>query len=841
MVSGRTITHYEVLEKIGEGGMGVVYKARDTRLNRLVAIKFLSPRLAGSRWAHERMLREARIISTLNHPHIAVIHEIDEWEGETFLVFEHLPGGNLHTRPPRTLAQALEHALQLADALAAAHRHGVVHRDVKPANVLFTEDDTLKLADFGLARQATDVHLTRAGTAMGTPVYMAPEQLQGAEADERSDVYSLGLVIHELIAGRLPEAGHALAAPLALRPVLERALEAEPVERYQSAGEMAADLHAAVARLESATRAETIPFRVEQRWRARWALFLAIGLAGLLVNHSPPPRRNTTVPGQLAVLPFTNEGGGPSWQIFCDGLTDTVSGALARLEKAPGPIRVVPASMVRRQSVATSSDARRLLGARFVVSGSLAPETRGVRLNVTVVDVQHTRPLGSESASFTPEQLPSLQDWVVDRVGRLLEITEEPAVVDSYRTHEPGAYELYLQGRGYLSHYDVPEDLGNAMAAFHKALQKDPRYALAQAGMAEALWRTWRNTKEPQWLEQASASARRASQLNGRLAPVHVILGRIESSRGRHQEAIAAFRRALELEPLNADAHGGLAEVWQSMGKTTEAEAEWRKTIELRPGDWLGYNNLGVFYSEQHRFADAERAFQQMIALVPENVVGFQNLGGLYMMMSRYAEACAALERALALKPTATGFSNLGTAYYYEGRYREAAAVLEKAVEQRPGDFVIWGNLGDARWLTPGQQDRARQAWNSAAELARGQLAINPGDAQVHSSLAVYEAHMGNRAAALADIARARRTLSSNARVLSKAARVYELCGRRREAFEALKAALQTGESPETLRREPDLAPLRRDPGCVQFLPKEVCHEPQDYTRNPGETRAPAH
>jgi tetratricopeptide (TPR) repeat protein len=193
------------------------------------------------------------------------------------------------------------------------------------------------------------------------------------------------------------------------------------------------------------------------------------------------------------------------------------------------------------------------------------------------------------------------------------------------------------------------------------------------------------------------------------------------------------------------------------------------------------------------------------------------------------------------LKATATGFSNLGTAYYYEGRYREATAVLEKAVEQRPSDFVIWGNLGDARRLTPELKDRARQAWNSAAALARGHLTINPGDAQARSSLAVYEAQMDNRTAALADIARALHTLSSNARVLSKAARVYELCGRRREAFEALKAALQTGESPMTLRREPDLAALLRDPACVQFLPKEVCYESETNTRNSGQTRASAH
>ena len=836
-MSGRTIAHYKILEKLGEGGMGVVYKARDTQLERLVAIKFLAPRLAHSPHARERFLREARIISALNHPHIAVIHEIGQSDGEIYLVFEYLPGGNLGTRAPHNLAAALKYALQLTDALAAAHRHGVVHHDIKPANVLFNEDNILKLADFGLARHANDVRLTGSGGAVGTPAYMAPEQFAGAEADTRSDVYSLGVVVYELVTGTLPQPGRALAVPLPLRPVLRRALDPEPRRRYASANEMGDDLRAAAAQLDSATRAETVELTLPHPRRALWALPVVVTLAAVLA--SDVPRRAAVPVQQLVVLPFANPGGAP-WQIFCDGLTDTLSTALSRLE-AEGSLQVASAGAVRKQSIATVSDARRILGARFAVTGTVQPETAGVRLTLSVLDARTSRVIGADTASFATEQMPFLQEWAVARVGRILEITgrrPDRSALEAYRTRQPGAYEFYLQGRGYLSHYDVPEDLANAVAAFHKALQRDPRYALAHAGMAEALWRTWHNTKDPQWLEQAAGSAERARRLNDRLAPVHVIVGRIENSRGQNQEALRSFRRALELEPLDAEAHSALALAWESMGRLTEAEAAFRNVLELRPGDWLGYNNLAAFYAEQHRFDDAEKVFRQMIALAPENVIGFQNLGGLYLMMGRYPEAGAALERALALKPTAAGYSNLGIAYYYQGRYAEAAAVIEKAVEQRPADFLYWGNLGDARWLALGQQDRARQAWDSAAGLARGQLAINPADAQVRSSLAVYEAQLGNRAAALSDIARARRTLSSNARVLSKAARVYELCGRRNEALAALKAALQTGESPENLRREPGMAALRRDPACAQVLTKEVCHEP-DESKAPAPAHAP--
>ncbi|HEY1240950.1 MAG TPA: protein kinase [Bryobacteraceae bacterium] len=821
------IAHYEILEKLGEGGMGVVYKARDTRLGRLVAIKFLAPRLADSPRARERFLREARIISTLNHPHVAVIHEVEESDGRIFLVFEHLPGGSLMTRPPRTLAHALEYALQLADALAAAHRHGVVHRDVKPSNILFTEDDTLKLADFGLARQTQDIHLTAVGMPMGTPAYMSPEQFQGAEADARSDVYSLGLVVYELVTGTLPQPGHTLAVPPQLQPILERALQTDPGRRYQNASEMAADLRGAAVQLESVTGAETVSLKIPPHRRAVWALPLLIVVSLLLVDHAPVRSGQVSSAEQLVVLPFANDGD-PSWRVFCDGLTDTLSASLTRLENTNGSIRIAPADAVRRHSIATSSDARRMLGARLAITGTLRPETAGVRLTLRLVDTRDSRPLGVQTASFASDQLPFVQEWAVAGVARMLEIPgirEDSTALDAYRARQPGAYEFYLQGRGYLSHYDVPEDLANAVAAFHKALQRDPRYALAEAGMAEALWRTWRTTKDPQWLEQAAASAARARQLNDRLAPVHVILGRIESSRGRNQEALRAFRRALDFEPLNPGAHAGLGGVWTSMGNLGEAEAAYRKVIELRPREWPGYNDLAAFYTEQHRFPEAETVFQQMIALAPENVVGYQNLGGCYLMMARYTEAASVLERALALQPTGPAYSNLGTAYYYEGRYAEAAAAMEKAREQRPADYLLWGNLGDAYWFAPGQRGRAPQAWRSAVELARTQLRVNPSDPQVRSSLAVYEAHLGERAAALAEIARSRRNLPTNGRVLVKAARVYELCGLRQEALKALHAAMESGESPENLRREPEFAALRLDPACRQALPKEVCHE----------------
>jgi len=532
----------------------------------------------------------------------------------------------------------------------------------------------------------------------------------------------------------------------------------------------------------------------------------------------------------LLVLPFVNYGGGASGQAFCDGVAETLSSSLTRLEQFQGSLRVVPASEVRQEKLASARDARRAFGVNLVVSGSVQRQQDRVLVTVNLIDSQSLRQLGAETGSFGSSELPELQDWAIARVARMLEVTVRPETMSALAAPRPRsaeAYQFYLQGRGYLARYYAPEDLAQAEAAFRQAVEADDKYALAYAGLAETLWRVARASNDPERLDQAELSCRRALALDGKLVQAYIMLGQIQNTRGSHVEAVRTLKSVLEGEPSNPDAMAALARAYEDMGRLEEAEKAWRKAVDLRPGSWYGYANLAGFYFYQRRFADAEPLFRRVIELTPENPIGYLDLGSLYVLMGRYEQAAVELERSLKIKPTPDGYNNLGDAYYYQGRYAAAAETAEKAVALQPRDYVLRGNLGDFLLQVPGQEERARSAWRRALELADTHLTISPGEPQAVSSLALYSARLGNRNIALKRIAEATKAAPRNSDVLFNAALAYEIAGRRREALAALRTVLELGESKERIRRQPEFTELRRDPQCGVFIPKEVCNGQQ--------------
>jgi tetratricopeptide (TPR) repeat protein/DNA-binding winged helix-turn-helix (wHTH) protein/TolB-like protein len=813
LAPGTIISHYRILSEAGRGAMGVVYKAEDTRLGRLVALKFLPEELATHPPALERLRREARMIGALNHPGICTVHDLEEASGRVFLVMEFLEGESLRerlVRGPLSKEESIEIAVQVAQALETAHAQGMVHRDIKPDNLFLTLQGTVKLMDFGLAKPVEEESgAAQQSSVTGTSGYMSPEQMRGEALDARSDIYSFGRVFAELVGE---------PAPSKLAPILKKALADDQAERWQSAGELRSALEG--------VRRKRWPRTALQMGLAGAglvALAAAVFVFGFFVNRrSPMPAQK-----HLLVLPFANIGGDISGQAFCDGVTETLSSSLTRLEQFQGSLRVVPASEVRQEKVASARDARRLFRVNLVVSGSVQRQQDRVQVTVNLVDTYSLRQLGAEIGSFGPTELPEMQDWAIARVAHLLEVTVRPETMSALAATRPRsaeAYQYYLQGRGYLARYDAPEDLANAEAAFRAAMQADANYAPAYDGLAETMWRTYQKGKVPERLDQAEWNCRRALELDKRLASSQIMLARILNGRGRHAEAVHVLNGVLELEPANAEAVGALAGAYEDMGRLPEAERAWRRAADLRPGDWSGYSALAGFYTEQRRFANAESLYRQVISLTPDNPQGYENLGGLYLLMGRYDEAVGPLERSLEIKPTPAGYTNLGTARYYQGRYPEAVAAMERAVEQQPHYYVLWGNLGDAYGRVPGQEERAKAAWRRAAELAGERLSISAGEPRAESSLALYNARLGNRSAALAGISEALKTASRNPSVIFKSALVYEITGRRREALSALRDVLKLGESNETIRREPEFAGLRRDVHCTEFLSKEVCN-----------------
>jgi serine/threonine protein kinase/tetratricopeptide (TPR) repeat protein len=863
---GRTISNYEIVEKLGEGGMGIVYLARDTRLGRSVALKFLPPQIVNDPHRIARFRKEARAISALNHPHIATIHGIEEADGLIFLVLEYLPGGSLRTvldahkasgsKP--SLRQAIQWTMQVAEGLSYAHKRGIVHRDIKPSNLLFTEEGQLKIADFGLAKvevasaaAAESSSLTdQPGRVVGTPTWMSPEQARGLDVDERTDIFSLGVVLFEAIAGDRPFRGpsteallHSIVcqpAPLlsqfrdgvpdGLAASVSKMLEKNPPARYQTMNDVMAvlgSLNPPSSELTD-TATMTVPFARRAQRALRYAaagLAAAILAAGAIpqvrqsvsaffsgTNHAPP------IPAQkrIAVLLFTNVGGDPRNQALADGLMEVVSTSLTSLEQFHGSLLVVPASDVRRENVTSARDAGKLLDANLVITGSV--ESIGGRIQVTInlVDTRAVTQLRTETIKAGPD-LAAVQDTVQERVGHMLELALKPQI-DADLKAVGGAYRFYVEGLGYLQRYDRPENIDNAIAAFKRSLATDSNYVLAYSSLAEAYWRRYDLLKDPASLDAAVANGTRALQLNSQVAQVHITMGMIQAGQGQYENAEREFQQALRLEPRNADAYRELATAYDSMGKPDKAEATYKRAIELRPDNWSSVKQIGVFYAGKGRYPEAERYLRQVVRLTPDSAKAYSNLGGLYLKMGRRAEAEAQLEKSVSIEPTAFGCSNLGVLYYLQGRYADAAVQYQKATEMNPTESRWWSNLADAYRWSPTLAAKAPDAFRHAIELSRQEIAINPRDAQLHSRLATSYAALGEHEHAAAEIGEAIRLAPADGYVQFRAALVYEQAHQRERALRALKAALDGNYSQEEIRNAPPLKDLRDDPRFVRLV-----------------------
>jgi serine/threonine-protein kinase len=855
------ISHYQILHKLAEGGMGTVYKARDLNLPRLVVLKFLNARQAGSPVAHQRFVREANSIASLNHPNIATIYEFVANAEEPFLVLEFLPGGTLAERmsaSPNGLSwqKTLEYAAQMADAIAYAHRKGIVHRDIKPANALFAEDGRLKITDFGLAKLLGSADVSQPGIAMGTLPYMSPEQVRAEEVDERSDVFSLGCVLYEMAAGQRPFRGERDALALQIlnaqpRPLREiqpgippqfenvvaRALEKDRRNRYQSMAQLRADVQplegfpASVRTGPEMVSTETFlggRSRLRgaaDRWRAQWPIIASAAAVILVLLALLFHFRSPAIPSEkrVAVLPFRNINGDADGQAFCDGLTEILASKLTQLGRFHGLLWVVPTTELRGQKVATAEQARRLFQVNLAITGSLQRMGTRVLLTANLLDAETHHQL--RSFDETAGDVAALQDDLPAQVASMLDLELQPGarqLLAEGRTTEPAAYDYYVQGYGYLRRYGPVENAENAIRLFHLALDRDPKYALACAGLGEAYYRMYEITGDPKWIDQARTWCRRALDINGSLAPVHVAMGVVQDGTGHPADAIREYQRAVELSPDSADAYRLLAKAYEKADRLKEAEASYRKAIQLQPGYWGGYSDLGAFYSNYGRYAEAQMPLQRVIQLAPDNPIGYRDLGGLWIAISQYESAIAVLEKSP--DKTEDIYSNLGTAMFFEHRYAEAVRYFEKAVQLSPRKYMVLGNLADAYRWAPGSADKAPDMYRGAMRLAKRDLTVNPNDAGVLTSVSLYQAKLGLKQAALTDIRKALSLAPDNTNVEYQSVIVYELAGDRSRALYFLEAALKAGYSFKEVSLEPELGRLREDGRYLEMVQRLDLH-----------------
>ncbi|HTA44726.1 MAG TPA: protein kinase [Bryobacteraceae bacterium] len=855
---GEAVSHYEILDKLGEGGMGIVYKARDLHLHRLVALKFLAAEITATPERVARFELEARAISALNHPHIATIHAMEESGGRRYLVLEYLPGGTLRQRIKFFRAQnelfplreAVRIAIETAEGLAHAHRRGIVHRDIKPENVMFTAEGALRITDFGLAKSETS-DLTREGATVGTAAYMAPEQALRNETSPRSDLFSLGVMLYEMVAGQRPFSGNNefstmqavvsdAPAPFGnirsgIPPGLERIvlhlLDKDPARRYQTGEELAAELRALDLDAETETVelnysgvTKTMLFSPQldsrrRRTQRNWTLFAAaivvLAAAAVFVWLRVRPSAGTGVT-QIAVLPFTAKSAAPEDVAFGNGMASIVADRLSALGTN---IWIIPENDLRQNRVANVTDARKIFGVRTAVTGTVERQVGGVvDIDMRLVDTASGKTVRSASVKSHGVATP-LEEEVVKQAASMLDLSLDPLAVSKLRadaTQTANAYDYYVLGNGYLQRYDQAGNIGSAIAAFQRAIQLDSSYAMAYAGLSSAYIRQYRNSSDQQYLEKARDAAIQALSRNESLDSPHITLGTIAMATGQTEEGIRQLKAALDRDPVNAEAYGELARVYVQSGRPAEAEATYNRAIQLRPGFWLGYFYSATFYNSQGRYAEAEKALKTAVHLTPDNYLVYRNLGGVQMARGEWADAEHSFREAIRLRPGGTVYSNLGTLYIYAGRYVDAIQVLEQAVRLAGSheiySHVIWGNLGDAYRWAGGREASAKTAYAKAVELANTQLAVNPNDATLLSLIAVWDAKMGNLPEALTKMRLARKLSPADSTILYYSAITLELAGQRGPALDALRAALASGYSLSVVEREPELISLRQDP-----------------------------
>ncbi len=834
---------YEIIRFVAKGGMGEVYEVEDGELKTRVALKTIALSLALSAHQLTRFKREIQLARKVTHRNVCRVYDIGHhshpaYGDVLFLTMELLPGitlaGHLQQHGAMTCDQALPLIGQMVSALSAAHKLGIVHRDFKPGNVMLVEETgekLVKVTDFGLARtvQPEDNSTRSFAEVVGTPSYMAPEQFRGAYGPE-TDVYALGLTIFEMLTAKLPTSRDApfkdvqngKAQPIGARwkSVITKCVAAEPAERFHEVE----DVWRSLSGDGSASFGSHPLSSVVRRYYTVFSgiVLLLVAFFGLIwAGVLPNPFRRLPEQKHIAVLPFQSIGNDAADQAFNDGVVESLTSKLSQLERFQNSFWVVPTTDTRQ--IKSLDEAYRKLNVTLAVTGSIQHTRTGVTLTTNLVDAKNHRQLASRTIYATTSALDGLQGDVWESVADMVDLQISPEAartVNSGGTNLPGAYELYEQGVGYSERYDK-ESLDHAIDLFTAALSKDPDYALAYAGLGSAYARKYNLTKDPQWIKKAAWNGQHALQLNNRLVPVHIALGRIYQQTGELDKSLSEYRRALDEDPSAIDAEYLSGGIYEAQGKLAEAEEALTSVVNRRPGYWLGYSGLGAFYYKHGEFSKAASQFQAMIDLQPDNSMGYHLLGGVYIAMARYDDAIDILKKGLALKETSSAWSNLGSAYMYLSRYPEAVDAMKRATELDPHDDILWRNLGDSYRQIPSRASDATVAYQKALQAATDELSVNPDSTEVLSGVALYDAHLGRNRDAETFIGKALRLAPKDSDVLFTSALVYEIIGNRNRALEAIDLAVKSGYSVEDVEHEPELHALRSDSRYQRWLQQQ--------------------
>jgi serine/threonine-protein kinase len=683
----------------------------------------------------------------------------------------------------------------------------------------------------------------------GTLPYMSPEQVRGQQVDERSDIWAAGAVIYEMATGQRPFPERhppqliddilrqPPKPPSAINPrlapgfeaIILKALDKDPERRYQFARELRVDLLRLMPSGSGTAWESSASRPIARRGkRTRRALFaLPIVLAGVLAligfrltSRLHPAQASPRI---LAILPFQAVDGDKATGALGTGMTETLTAQLAQFSDR-NSLQLVSTREIEAQGMKTAEQAHRDFGVDWVLEGSLQQAGSQLRINCILVDASTQRPLGAGTITATASDIFGLEDKVVNKALEILALEIPRAQRSSAHIRagtNPDAYQHYLRGRGYLEEYQKPENIQSAIAEFGQALQLDPNYGRAYAGMGEAYWvGFYESNHTNDWITLAAQNCVKALSLTPELAEGHTCLGDVYNGQGRYEAAADEFQKALAVDKNQVNAMRGLAEAYEKLGNFSAAEATYRQAINLRPQYWAGYNWLGAFYFHRARYSDAVQMFQRVVKLAPGNFEGYSNIGGALAIQGKYADAIREFKRSIEIRPTLEAYSNLGTALFALRRFAEAAQTYQQGLRLDDRDSLIWGNLGDALYWAPGRRSEATAAYRKAILLASAKLQINPHDSTLLAFRATYNAMVGDKSSALSDLQDALRLAPSDPEVNFRAALVYNHFGDTEQCLASLEKAVAAGYPPSAIRDTPDFDHLREQSRIQKLLGK---------------------
>jgi serine/threonine protein kinase/Tfp pilus assembly protein PilF len=745
---GQTISHYRIVEQLGAGGMGVVFKAQDSRLERAVALKFLPEKLAQQPQALERFRREARAASTLNHPGICTIYDIGEQDGRTFIAMEFIDGETLRSHihsKPLPLEELLELGIQIAEALEAAHAEGIIHRDIKPGNIFVTKRGRAKVLDFGLAKlvpkgivsanadseeESSDSN-SIVGIISGTPSYMSPEQVRGDGLDPRTDIFSFGLLLYEMATGRqafsgatggvvieavltrppIPVRSINPAIPPRLEEIIDKTMHKDRSKRYQHAADILAELQRLKREIDSGARAGEAGSESA-----------TISNAGRLSLTGKLKSRTSAGPkiiDSLAVLPFENASHDPENEYLSDGITGSLINNLATVPK----LRVMAQSTVFRfkgreidpQAIGRDLNVRAVLTGRVTQSGG------SLRVGAEMVDVATGSQLWGAQYDRKPGDIFVIQDEISNEISGKLRLQLSRAQkkrLTRRHTEDAEAYRIYLKGRHHWNRW-TEEGFYKAIEYFQQAIDKDPAYALAYAGLADCYvllgWNSYLPPKDA--FPKGKAAALTALQFDPNLSEAHTPLAAVLWLHDwQWQEAQKEFKRSLELNPTYPTANHWYAEYVMTMGRQVEAIAQMKKSQTLDPLSLIINVAIGWANYMARRYDEAREQLLQTIELDPNYAVTYWILGLLYRATGRYELSITEGEKGVSVSGDSPPMrAALAHSYGKAGKTKEALQILDDLTKLAQHKYVA-AHFFAGIHIGLGENDRALEYLEKAYE-----------------------------------------------------------------------------------------------------------------------------